>query len=702
MKKCNITLVLIFVLASLTSQVQAQIGKAHNVGSAQNFISTIKAVKNQSNLRTSASIELPVGNNKSHSGKQNVSMVEKGSTITIGEVENEKQSTYYFEYKNNEVKGKIILPNKRQVFEYYTENGVVMVKEVDINTVMCIGKEQIPPAATAPTPGAPEAITAGEAALLQSTPGASAVVKLDFDGEVVTGTAWNSGGTINATASSFTPSDIKSIWRTVSQDFSPFNINITTSETVYQNALPENRIKCIITPTDAAYPGAGGVAYVGSFHTASSYIKPCWVFSANLANSPLHVAEAASHEIGHTMGLSHDGRNATPFEDYYYGQGDWAPIMGVGYNRNIVQWSKGEYALANNLEDDVNIIATTNGFSYKADEDLNTLPSATPLNLATYGVTKTGLISTAADVDYYSFSISATRTLDITISTLGAPKAANLNIKAQLLNASGGVITTLNPTGIGSVQFTNTLGIGSYYISVEGVGEGNVLTTGYTDYGSIGTYTITNNYDCANVWLTGGTFDLNTTVKTYFKNNNDYKYYSITIPQPGLLSVSMTGLTYSSGMYIPDPTDPEVTLVDSRNFYCNNCFQYNFTTPGTYTIIAATSASGFTKQCYTLTNTFTPASGGSREASTSEVSNVSASVKEIQLYPNPASNSVKVTNAEDICSFEILSLTGEVVKVASEEELNSEISIANLSSGMYLIKMVRRGETIVKKLQVAK
>jgi hypothetical protein len=34
--------------------------------------------------------------------------------------------------------------------------------------------------------------------------------------------------------------------------------------------------------------------------------------------------EAASHEIGHNMGLYHDGDQSTP---YYEGHGIWAPIM---------------------------------------------------------------------------------------------------------------------------------------------------------------------------------------------------------------------------------------------------------------------------------------------------------------------------------------------------------------------------------------
>ncbi len=72
-----------------------------------------------------------------------------------------------------------------------------------------------------------------------------------------------------------------------------------------------------------------------------------------------NIAEAASHEIGHNLGLNHDGQT-TSTAGYYTGHGSgatgWAPIMGVGYSKEVTQWSKGDYANANNQQDDMSVL----------------------------------------------------------------------------------------------------------------------------------------------------------------------------------------------------------------------------------------------------------------------------------------------------------------------------------------------------------
>ena len=77
--------------------------------------------------------------------------------------------------------------------------------------------------------------------------------------------------------------------------------------------------------------------------------------------------------MGHNLSLSHDG---TPTSAYYGGHGSeetsWGPLMGTGYNRNVSQWSKGEYSGANNQEDDIQLIGSR--LLMRGDDHGNTLP----------------------------------------------------------------------------------------------------------------------------------------------------------------------------------------------------------------------------------------------------------------------------------------------------------------------------------------
>ena len=88
------------------------------------------------------------------------------------------------------------------------------------------------------------------------------------------------------------------------------------------------------------------------------------------------MGEAASHEAGHTFGLSHDGGSVSP--NYYDGHGAWAPIMGrpIDPARPVTQWSRGEYSGANNYEDDLAIIANgrsgSPGAGYRPDDHADT------------------------------------------------------------------------------------------------------------------------------------------------------------------------------------------------------------------------------------------------------------------------------------------------------------------------------------------
>ena len=250
--------------------------------------------------------------------------------------------------------------------------------------------------------------------LLHSRPTANQTIYLDFDGHTtgnVYGTSWDNltspAWDLSGNGPSFTTTEqqtIQKIWARVAEDYAPFNVDVTTQDPGVESLRKLNSsdtrwgIRVVITPDDTPAPGAGGVAYVGSFNYNTD--TPAYVFNTGEKD----VAEAVSHEVGHSLGLDHDG---TATLDYYSGQGSgalsWGPIMGAAYSPVVTQWSRGEYPGANNTQDDLAIISSQNGFTYRTDDYGNTQATATPLLAqgATQVAALYGIIERNTDSDWF-------------------------------------------------------------------------------------------------------------------------------------------------------------------------------------------------------------------------------------------------------------------------------------------------------------
>ncbi len=334
---------------------------------------------------------------------------------------------------------------------------------------------------------------------LHSNPGSSKVLYLDFNGATVTNTVWNSnynnGQTINALAFSldsdratFNNSElqmIQNIWFRVTEDYAPFDVDVTTEEPTagYLNRSYTNTV--VITPTNF-YPNAGGVSYVGVFDDSSPSYKYSWAFSNMLQNSEKYIGEAVSHESGHAFGLHHEGTTAGV--TYYQGQGNWAPIMGNSYYKPVTQWAKGEYTGANNAEDQIQVMQNY-GLRFYPDDHSNTTSVAGVLSVNTDGtVHGQGVAEQRSDVDVFKFAAGA-GLVNLSLTSAIPSGAGDLNIKAELKDSAGTVLASSDPSGL-SASISATAAGGTYYLSISGVGEADPLTTGYSDYASLGQYFI--------------------------------------------------------------------------------------------------------------------------------------------------------------------------------------------------------------------
>ncbi len=452
---------------------------------------------------------------------------EAGGLIRVGGLlTGDHRGSFSLVDDSGQVSGRVLMPQEKVAYVISSAGvGSATVQALPLGSVICY------PFPLEPRPAAPvEGGSPGPQAappILSSRPAATAVLYLDFDGETVTDPDWPAyasdgvtitGPTIVAPASTLSNAQITEVWNRVKEDYWPFDIDVTTDLNRYNNAPVGRRMRVIITPNDAAAPGAGGVAYVGSFTLAGSpyfYFQSDhvgWVFNSSVDG----IAEAISHELGHTLGLEHDGRNpplagsSSTDGSYYYGHGNansavgWAPIMGAGYYQKLVQWSKGEYPAADNQQDDVAIIsgqasftfggpAYTNTVGYIADDAGNTRGTALSVDVSSGSADFAGMISSASDSDFYAFTVSTTTAMTFNAAPPNTyPKQADLDIQLELQDSSGTVLSSSNPDSALDASINFGAAPGTYYLKVSGAGRsGNGVTDfGYSNYGSIGQYSV--------------------------------------------------------------------------------------------------------------------------------------------------------------------------------------------------------------------
>lgn len=365
----------------------------------------------------------------------------------------------------------------------------------------------VEPAASDPPPVVPDgrllrqaAAPLGDTFALHSNPGASRTILIDVDGHTTDAEdAWHVPGVypawdLGGNGPAFDDAEraaVQLVWSMVSEDFAAYDVDVTTQDpgrAGLERDSPEDPtygVRALVTPSDPALSAlcgdpCGGLAYVDVFSLLGGDYQTAWVFPQALGQSPKAVAEATSHEVGHTLGLDHDG---TARDAYYGGHGAWAPIMGVGYGRPLTQWSRGEYAGASNREDDLALIGRH--LPRRADEPPGPPPA-------------TAYVTSAADRDTFTLGQCSAGS----VVTVRSPSASpDLDVVARLLSPDGSVLVTDDPVA-GRTDDTRAYGLdaalgvpadGRYLVEVAGAGSGAVVdgvSAGWTTYASLGAYVV--------------------------------------------------------------------------------------------------------------------------------------------------------------------------------------------------------------------
>lgn len=343
--------------------------------------------------------------------------------------------------------------------------------------------------------------------MLNSNPNAPVTIHLDFTGNFIGDWWYNSGGSsvhyYNVTTPAFSLDNvatfnsdeqnlIREIWARVAEDFSPFNINVSTA---YYGTFENGKaLKVNIggSNMDWLRENSSGFASIGSF----SDNAPNQVFVFDLAawaragvtdgdGNPLNAAAAiattATHEAGHAFGLRHHARYAfdgTKITDYDPGTNGWTPIMGDNLAGDRTTWDAGPTDVGSTtMQDDVAVLTrAVNGFGFRADDFSNSRSTAVSLQSNEVGVfTGKGIIEQRLDYDVFSFT---TQGGTVSIAVNAAKFGPNLVPVAELYSTTGFVSSATGGSWTQSI-ITKTLPAGTYYLQVRG----------FQDHGSLGQYT---------------------------------------------------------------------------------------------------------------------------------------------------------------------------------------------------------------------
>jgi len=168
------------------------------------------------------------------------------------------------------------------------------------------------------------------------------------------------------------------------------------------------------------------------------------------------------------------------------------PIMGVGYYRTMSQWSKGEYAEANNPQQQISMLTALAGV---APNTPTVLQQSTSTQCSGIFYNGSSVIRTVSDVDDWVLTTSAPAHITISaipwysswdpLNYLYNGNNLDINLSFQQNNNPASLISS-DPPGDPEASITTSQPAGGYTISVTGGGDPGL----FSSYSSLGQYSI--------------------------------------------------------------------------------------------------------------------------------------------------------------------------------------------------------------------
>ncbi len=338
-------------------------------------------------------------------------------------------------------------------------------------------------------------------------------------------------------------------WQSVADQYSMLQLNVTTNKAVYDAARTANVLRTGVI--NFVNQDGRSFAPVHSFGTTSAgtlYRNPASGFDYGYG-----IGMTGAHEVGHQMGMLHDGGGSGG--EYFEGIAayQWGPIMGNywmggSWTNQLFTWSKGEYNTASNKEDDLKIMTVDEAVPYMADDNVNgkalVLRAGGEINPAD----NWGQIERNTDTDVFSFSLTSAGTLNLRVDPIEYLRM--LDVDATITTASGTQLARSNLSVNRSAEFVNlNLAAGDYKLVIQGGAEGTPQN-GFSKYSSLGYYAMKGSLSAGStpstIPLTSGVALGNQSAST-----GTWTYYSIQVPAGSTkLVVNLSGSNGDADLFV--------------------------------------------------------------------------------------------------------------------------------------------------------